>query len=468
MTTTTEDRLRAALAARAELVRPEDLTPLATVVPLRPRWQSPWVLLATAAVVLLVLGVVFRTLGPEPRSDRLAPEPDPDAPTIELPADIGRDWKSDDLTTPARLDLDGDGVKEKVDFLGERTKKFDGRTRLQTTLSSTGEEAYGIAELGTTIGTSPLEPIDADGDGDQELVLLRDESYSGPVMGNYPLVFDLREGLLVEAPVEDPDLLVRGETAVPGSETEFYDLVHVHVWSIEDGTLRSSRSVDPYARGNMMLFTPRSYVADAWEWTLDDDGVLRHGDPACVMQSFDSARECGLDPVDTVASLPVERASYVGIGETVDLTDEAGYGFTARIEAFADPSLVVDGFGRVIEQSLEVPQPQLGTAQPTSVFYDGASVVVTSASDPSIVQVLVQDDDRMVVMEPVGEIDLTNDDEQRTWLTENGSVLSAIATDDGAWTLWQWVMVSRTEIAALPWGDVCFDDVDDPTIMRRC
>ncbi len=126
----------------------------ATVIPLRPRWQSPWVLLATAAVVLLVLGVVLQGVGGRERADRLAPEPDPDAPTIELPADIGRDWKSDDLTTPARLDLDGDGIKEKVDFLGEPTKKFDGRTRLQTTLSSTGEEAYGIAELGTTIGTS--------------------------------------------------------------------------------------------------------------------------------------------------------------------------------------------------------------------------------------------------------------------------------------------------------------------------
>ena len=51
-------------------------------------------------------------------------------------------------------------------------------------------------------------------------------------------------------------------------------------------------------------------------------------------------------------------------------------------------------------------------------------MVVTSASDPSVVQVLTQDDDRMVVMDPVGEIELTNDDDQRTWLTENGAVLS--------------------------------------------
>ena len=36
-----EDRLRAALSARAELVQPEHLAPLATATPLRPRWRSP-------------------------------------------------------------------------------------------------------------------------------------------------------------------------------------------------------------------------------------------------------------------------------------------------------------------------------------------------------------------------------------------------------------------------------------------
>ena len=35
----------------------------------------------------------------------------------------------------------------------------------------------------------------------------------------------------------------------------------------------------------------------------------------------------------------------------------------------------------------------------------------------------------MVVMEPVGEIDLTDDGDQRTWLTDNGAVLSAIAAE---------------------------------------
>ena len=56
--------------------------------------------LVLAAAVLLVIGVVFQGMGGNPRSDRIAPQPD--APTIDLPADIGRDWEPDDLSTPAR------------------------------------------------------------------------------------------------------------------------------------------------------------------------------------------------------------------------------------------------------------------------------------------------------------------------------------------------------------------------------
>jgi hypothetical protein len=466
----TEDRLRAALAARAELVHPEDLTPLAPlapVVPLRPRWQSPWVLVATAAVVLLVLGLVVQGVGGRERSDRIAPRPDQTDVELEIPADIGRDWKPGDLDGPERLDLDGDGTEEVVQFLAEKTEKFDGRFRLQTTISSTGEEAYGIASLGTTIGINSLEPIDADGDGDQELVLYF-EDLQAVGGGGYPLVYDLRDGLLVQAVPDDPTLLVRGQVAVEGSATEYYEMVRVHDYWIEDGVLRSSRSVDSYATGNMTMLTPRTYVIDTWSWTLDDAGALRHGETECLMQGLDSRRECGADPTDTIAYFPPERASYVPVGETVDaLEEEQGYGFTARVDDGPEPTLVVEGYGRVIEQPLDVREPLLGSVQPTSIFFDGASLVVTSASDPSVFQVLVQDDERMVKMEAVGEIGLVNDDEQRTWLTENGAVVSAIRQGD-AWSLWSWMMVSRTEIAALPLGTVCIDDVDDPTSIRAC
>lgn len=250
---------------------PEDLTPLALVADLRSRWQASWVLLATAAAVLLVLGVVLQGTGGRPRSDDVAPRPD--RPRIELPADIGRDWKVADLSTPARLDLDGDGTPERVEFLAEPTSDFDGRIRLQTTLSTTGGEAYGIAELGTTIGTTALQPIDADSDGDQELVLWYDD-VTAVGGGGYPLVLDLREGLLVQAVAQDPGLLVRGDVPVPGAGTEHYEMVRIHDYWIDGGRLLSSRSVNAYAAGNMTLLRPETIVVDTWEWALGEDGVL--------------------------------------------------------------------------------------------------------------------------------------------------------------------------------------------------
>jgi hypothetical protein len=41
------------------------------------------------------------------------------------------------------------------------------------------------------------------------------------------------------------------------------------------------------------------------------------------------------------------------------------------------------------------------------------------------------------------------------------------AQEDGSWTAWTWQVV-RSGMTALPWGTVCFDDVDDPSTARRC
>ena len=464
-----EERLRAALAARADLVRPEDLAPVAPVVEPRPRWQSPWVLLATAAVVLLVLGVVLQGVGGRERTDRIAPKPDEPEIQLELPADIGRDWTSDEFTTPARLDLDGDGIKEKVDFLGEKTKEFDGRTRLQTTLSSTGEEAYGIAELGTTIGTTALDPIDADGDGDQELVLWRDETYSGPYLGSFPLVFDLRDGLLVQAVPDEPELLVRGSVPVPGTKTEHYEMVHEQDYWVEDGALWSSRSVNAYASGNMTIVKPMVTVRDAWTWRLADDGLLEHVDAGCLRHDsmVESPEPCEEGAVDDLPPVGEVASGTFGPGEGA--TFDTAYPFTARIESGADLSLVVEGIGDGPQSfGLEVADPRVSTTQPVSIFADGVSLIVTSAADPRFVMVLIHDGERFRVLEPIGEVVPTNDDSTRTWQSRGGGLVTAVAGDDDTWRLWFWQMTSRTEMTALPGAVVCFDDPTDPSTMRRC
>jgi hypothetical protein len=458
-----EERLRAALVARAELVQPEDLAPLAPVVQLRPRWQSPWVLLATAAVVLLVLGVVLQGVGGRQRSDDVAPRPD-ERVELDVPADIGRDWQAQPYSTPARLDLDGDGRKETVDFLGEPGRRGDGRVRMQATLSSTGEEAWGIADVGTTT-VSALPPIDADRDGDQELVLYRDD----PVGGGHPLVYDLREGLLLRAVVDQPELLVRGDIPVLGTKTEHYEMVRQHEYWIEDGTLWSSRSVNSYASANMTIVKPLVTVRDAWTWRLSEEGLLEPVDAGCLRHDVmdDSRTRCEDGAVDDLPDVADVATATIGMGESAVLDD--GFPFDVRLEAAADPSLVVEGSdGRTISHGLEVGDPRVATVQPVRVFSDGASVLVTSGRDPAYVRVLRQEGERLVELAPVGEVELTDDPTHRTWLTSDGTLVTAVAGEDGAWRLWFWQMVSPSEMAALPGAEVCFDDVDDPSTVRRC
>ena len=398
-----EERLRGALSARAELVQPEDLGPLAPVAELRPRWQSPWVLLATAAVVLLILGVVFQGLDPRPRSDEVAPTPD--APQLELPADIGRGWEPSTLSRSPRLDLDGDGTKETVEFLAEPTDDFDGRFRMQTTLSGTGQETYGIAEVGTTIDTNALDPIDADADGDQELVLYYDD-HDAVGGGGYPLIFDLRDGLLVQAVAEDSDLLLRGNLPVPGSRTEFFEMVRIHDYWFEDGRLFSSRSRGSYASGNMTLVRTETILVDAWEWRLDEDGVLRAQSVGCLRSGLEALTPCEEGEQEELPYVTPVATETFGIGEEADFRQD--YRFTARLDAFSDPSVVVTGDdGRTLNYGLEVAAPRVNVQQP-SVFLDGASVVVTSASDPTLIEVLVQDGDTLRPVTPVGEVPLEN------------------------------------------------------------
>ena len=466
-TATTEDRLRAALAARAELVRPEDLTQMATVVPLRPRWQSPWVLIATAAVVLLVLGVVFRTVGADPRSDRLAPEPDEQV-ELQLPSDVGRDWKADRYSTPRRLDLDGDGTREEVTFLSEKTETGSGRVRIETTLSSTGEETYGVVDLSSNVVVSSLDPIDADDDGDQELVLYDGDVAGGPGNPLHPIVLDLRDGLLVEVLVDRPELLQLGNIPVPDSATPYYELVRSQGYDVRRGTLYSSRSVSSFASTGMTVTRPEELVLDTWRWVLDDDGVLRPEDDGCVLELITGEWEpCADGTRDALPALARPATGTFGVGEQFSWTE--GYRYVARLEAVADPSLVVEGDdGRTINQPLEVADPVVFTTQPTSIFYDGASFVVGSASDPAYLRVLRQDGARLRVLEPVGEVPLTNDDTHRTWLTEEGNLYTVVSGDDDTWHAWSWRMVTASEIAALPAGTVCFDDVDDPATVRGC
>ena len=405
--------------------------------------------------------------------------PKPTPRTIDLPADIGRDWAPDDLSKPVRLDLDGDGTMERVEFLAEPAEEHDGRTRVQTTLSSTGEEAYGLVELGTTIGVGALDPIDADSDGDQELVLYTTDVDGGPGAPSSRSSSTCATGCWSGPLPEDPELLASGDVVVPGSETQHYDRVHVQTFRVEGATLVSTRSVNAFARsaGSMTMLVPETYVMDTYE-----PDARRPGCPAGGGAGLPRAGAGGHQAMRRrqrrrpALRGRLESTDTIGVGEQVALED-GGLGYRARVEDDGGPNLVIDGPGADgSSYALNAPEPRVHVVSPASlVGFDAASAYVTSATDPGVVEIVAQTADQagLVGLRPVGEVPLgtgTQADgrDYRTWLTENGSVVTMVAGGDGSWESWQWVPDGQTDIAALPTGTVCFDDVTDPASLRRC
>ena len=473
-----ENRLAEALAARAALVRPEDLRHDRPPVSVLPWWRRPVVVIAVAAS-LVVATTTTALLATSP-ARRTAPPSEP-TPSVVLPADVGQDWGRAQGSPPRALDLDGDGTKEKVRFRAEPSKDFKGRLRLETTLSSDGSSVYGVVELGSTIGVTPLESIDADGDGDEELVLLRD--ING--MDNEPVVLDLRERMLVEAPPSEPGLLKRYTTVVPGAAAaDHYEMVHRVDYWFEDGVLLSSSSRSAFASSGMSIFSPPTYVADVMRWRLRDDGVLvpEPADEPCVVLGLETKQPCADGAADELPPLDPVATGSLGIGETHRFST-GGYAFDLALAEPSEPdasaNLVVDSHndGRHLDVPVTIgPDPRASTTQPSGIFYDGASVVLTSgADDRQFMAVYVQYGDRMRKLETVGPVPLGTGIDQgrpyRSWLTENGALYTALAEDgdgDGAWRVYTWTMLRGARLAAVPVDSVCFEDVTTVSVAGRC
>lgn len=469
-----ETRIGAALAARAEQVTPQHLRHVGPpVVPLRRR-TTPVLLLAAAASVLLavVLTLVL------PGDDRVSPAPEPKDPEVVLPPDVGQAWDRYPGTT--RLDLDGDGAPDRVRFRAE-SQDGRGRVRVEAVLTRTGDTTYGVVDGADGFGVELPEAIDADDDGDDELVL-----FTSRGMTEVPLVLDLRDGLLVEAPPTEPTWLVRGQVTDPDGPEGLYVLAHASDFWIEDGALVSARSVNAFARTDpMTFFAPEEYVMDVVEWRLREDGVLVPGPAAtpCLVHVPEGQRPCVAGETDALPVLAPVAGDTVGLGGSFT-ADTGAVDFTASLEApaeaDADADLVIsqDPFPETRTPLRTGAEPLLFATQPTGLRYDGVAVLVASGDgdEPIAHQVLVQERNRMVALEPVGDVPLGTgytDDRRafRTWLTYNGDLVTAVADgpdEDGPWDVYTWFVTGQEAMAAAPLDTVCFDDPADPATARRC
>lgn len=476
-----EARLAEAFSARADSVQSEDLSdrPLpASIVPL---WRRTPVLMAAAAC-LTVVATSAVVLAGLPQGHE-GPRPAGPTPQVVLPTDEGVDWPRAKASARPRLDLDGDGTVETVQLLAEPSEDFDGRVRLQTTLSGSGDRAFGVIDIGTSIGVDALAPIDADRDGDQELVIYHEAT--DDVMDQLVVVLDLRDGLLVEAPQSSPGLLMRGTAPVPDDAPvgDYYQLVQLRDYWIEDGRLFSSSSQNAFAEymGGMNVARPERLVVSLVEWVLRDDGVLEPmpaDEPCRVVELGGPAKGSACEPGERDAPPRVAPVAdeVVRVGGT--FSSRVGYRYDVRVEAGGgDPTLVVaNEDGRRVEQPLDLgPDPVVFTQQPLGVLSDGASVV--AAADDAVssrMTVFGQDRDRMVPYEVVGDIELGSGVTAggaglRTWLTTGGSLVTAVHTGDGdAWDVFTWTGFRGHKMGAIPRGTVCFDDIADPDTARTC
>lgn len=249
--TRTEDRLVAALQARAEQVRPEDLAPLVTPEPVRgrPRWGA--YALAAAAIA----AVVAAPLAVDAVRDPSAPEPGPAAPSASpVPSPVPS--PSADATSPApkgRLhtvrgtaDVDGDRQPDAVTMTyrtGREVPTFD--LHVSVTLA-TGEQSTATADVSWVPSLEPARDIDGDG---RDLLVVRAEGGDSDV----PQLFAYRQGRLQHlATAYDSPPLTDGVDA---------DGRVLRWWFDTEGRMFSARSTQPLGQRTAVR-------VEVYRWTV--------------------------------------------------------------------------------------------------------------------------------------------------------------------------------------------------------
>lgn len=157
-----EERLRAALAARAHQVRPETLRQDPPEPAARPWWRAPgsYGLLAAVAVIVLVIPVAAFVLlrGGDQAPVASGPTED-DRPETTTSAD-GREWTEIESRV---ADFDGDGAEDVAKLLAADPTSEAGEVRVEVTLASGGQPVWGVPVGSRPVGLADAADVDLDG-----------------------------------------------------------------------------------------------------------------------------------------------------------------------------------------------------------------------------------------------------------------------------------------------------------------
>ena len=279
MSSTIEERLAAALDARAELVTPQDLRPLEMPAAPRRHARSAGVLLLAAAATAAVVSAPFVLEG----DGGVSPEPGPaEPPSVGVSEPPESTAPSEPPTVPSdmtvvdrqRADVDGDGRPDRVRLLSNSPNTQEpGDGVVQVSLAS---GATGVAEVPFGYQGPLLPAYDIDGDGREQVLLSHTQGGDSAQL----FVFTWHEDGLVrlEAPRDVPLVL---ELDGEGKAAHYYT---------DDRGLFSWRRLDPLEPPGGPWFR-----VEQWSWSVDGDRLVpTPAGSGCIdVTSDDPPQRCG-------------------------------------------------------------------------------------------------------------------------------------------------------------------------------
>lgn len=490
---TIEDRLSAALGARADLVQPEDLRPAQVPgPPASVTWlRHPATYVAVAAACAAVIAAPFLVGGGDGGT---VPTPAPDVPSVvptELPplVDVGGDWPANDGAT--RVDVDGDGTPDDVRVRLEPGEPLIGpRLRVEAELSSTGALVWAVLDSGE-VSANIGDAVQLDEDPGLEITVYRD--------GLDFAVLDLAGDRLVEPTAPGTPRLLNGAVAEQGTGRGFES----RVW-VDQGALYSYLSEDSFS-GPEPLGTPVLYPVSVTSWSISEGRLVpsaparRCIDVVNVTDSGDhpplaDCTDAGGPSGTGVPALFPEVEGLVGLGGSFEAEVDGGVA-TIALEGTAR-----DGIGTVEEGDAElvvtlpggesrrwaVPagwEPAVTTAP---ALFPGGGVgflVRQEGGDNTTMTLVTLRGRQLAATRTEGEVPFGNGfvgaspRTYRTWIGPDGVLWTRVAQEVGAdeQTVYRWALGGTVSMGApstlQPLREGCFAiDASDPasTPLDRC